>query len=85
MKAEDSKKPEKKEREGKRAKVTSLSTPGNQTDSQGDVSGASTPVPPAPPKLPPCVVCKRMEPKSSMARCKNCTFSAHSGESSRQG
>lgn len=43
-------------------------------------SGASTPVPAPPPKLPPCAVCKRMEPKSLMARCKTCTFSVHAGE-----
>ncbi|ORX34360.1 hypothetical protein BD324DRAFT_635569 [Kockovaella imperatae] len=42
------------------------------------VSGASTPVPPAP-KLPPCASCRRMEPKSNMARCKICTYSVHSG------
>lgn len=43
-------------------------------------SGASTPVPQAPPKLPPCACCRRMEPKSMMARCKNCSFSVHAGE-----
>lgn len=42
-------------------------------------SGTSTPVPGGPPKLPPCSCCKRMEPKASMARCKTCTFSVHSG------
>jgi hypothetical protein len=43
-------------------------------------SGATTPVPLAPPpKLPPCACCRRMDPKSTMARCKTCTFSAHSG------
>lgn len=49
---------------------------------QGDASGTSTPVPAPPPKLPPCACCRRMEPKSTMARCKTCTFSAHAGESS---
>lgn len=42
-------------------------------------SGTSTPVPTGPPKLPPCSCCKRVEPKSTMARCKTCTFSVHSG------
>ena len=42
-------------------------------------SGTATPVPVPAPKLPPCALCRRMEPKSSMARCKTCTFSAHAG------
>ncbi|EIW68698.1 hypothetical protein TREMEDRAFT_31780 [Tremella mesenterica DSM 1558] len=64
VKAEDSKRPEKKERELKKSK--------------GEASGTATPVPTPAPKLPPCAMCKRMEPKSSMARCKTCTFSVHS-------
>jgi hypothetical protein len=35
---------------------------------------------PVPPKLPPCAWCRKMEPKASMARCKTCTFSVHSGK-----
>lgn len=46
----------------------------------GDTSSTATPAPPPPPKLPPCSFCRKMEPKGSMARCKTCTFSAHSGE-----
>ena len=62
----DDKRPEKKE--AKRTK--------------DDRSGASsTPIPLvlAPPKLPPCACCRRMEPKATMARCKKCTFAAHAG------
>lgn len=48
---------------------------------KGDTgSGASTPVPQSAPKLPPCVCCRKMEPKANMARCKTCTFSVHAGE-----
>ncbi|WVQ84001.1 hypothetical protein IAT38_006146 [Cryptococcus sp. DSM 104549] len=47
--------------------------------SKGDNSGTATPVPPAAPKLPSCACCKRMEPKSMMARCKTCTFAVHAG------
>lgn len=39
-------------------------------------SGASTPAPVAL-KAPPCALCRRVEPKAAMARCKTCTFSAH--------
>lgn len=67
VKAEDAKRPEKKEPKGRRGV-------------KGDTaSGASTPVPSSAPKLPPCSCCRKMEPKSTMARCKTCTFSAHSG------
>ncbi|KAL1409778.1 putative PHD type zinc finger protein with BAH domain-containing protein [Vanrija albida] len=49
------------------------------TKRKGDTaSGASTPVPTGPPKLPPCSSCKKMEPKAAMARCKTCTYSVHS-------
>ncbi|WWC59192.1 uncharacterized protein I303_101741 [Kwoniella dejecticola CBS 10117] len=65
VKSEDSKKEPKKDTIAKKAK--------------GDASGTATPVPPPPPKLPPCANCKKMEPKSMMARCKNCTYSVHSG------
>lgn len=66
-KAEDAKRPEKKELKGRRGV-------------KGDTaSGASTPVPMSAPKLPPCACCRKMEPKAQMARCKTCTFSAHAG------
>lgn len=86
VKAEDSKKPEKKDvaasKKGAKVSLRKCSVSSRDiADStlQGEVSGTSTPVP-APPKLPPCACCRRMEPKSMMARCKNCTFSAHSGK-----
>ncbi|WWC87223.1 uncharacterized protein L201_002111 [Kwoniella dendrophila CBS 6074] len=65
VKSEDSKKDIKKDAAQKKAK--------------GDGSGTATPVPLPPPKLPPCANCKKMEPKAMMARCKNCTYSVHSG------
>ncbi|KAL7424387.1 putative PHD type zinc finger protein with BAH domain-containing protein [Cryptotrichosporon argae] len=65
-KAEDSKLPNKDKAAGKRAKSDAA-------------SGTATPVPAAPPKLPPCACCRRMEPKATMARCKTCTFSVHAG------
>lgn len=66
-KAEDAKRDYRKEPKSRR---------GAKADS---ASGTSTPVPQGPPKLPPCSLCRRMEPKASMARCKTCTFSAHAG------
>lgn len=83
-KADDSKKSDKKDIIilSRKGKVSIHRLVSGLTDrEQGDTSGASTPVPLPPPKLPPCVCCRRMEPKSTMARCKTCTFSAHSGQS----
>ncbi|KAK4688923.1 hypothetical protein P7C73_g1187, partial [Tremellales sp. Uapishka_1] len=67
IKAEDSKRTDKKDEKAGTKK------------GKADSNGTSTPVPPPPPRLPPCACCKRMEPKASMARCKSCTFSVHSG------
>lgn len=77
VKSEDAKKPEKKEAGvgGKKGKGAAV---------DGSNSGASTPAPaPQAPKLPPCACCRRMEPKSMMARCKTCTFAVHAGECGR--
>lgn len=76
VKSEDAKKPEKKEggMGGKKGK--------GPAGADGSNSGASTPAPTTQaPKLPPCACCRRMEPKSMMARCKTCTFAVHSGKS----
>lgn len=45
-------------------------------------SKSSTPPPPLPPppKVVPCCLCLKMEPKL-IARCKNCTFAIHPGQS----
>ncbi|RSH90248.1 putative PHD type zinc finger protein with BAH domain-containing protein [Saitozyma podzolica] len=69
VKADDVKRAEKEKKEA--------AAPRKSRGAEG--SGASTPVPQAPPKLPPCACCRRMEPKSMMARCKNCSFSVHAG------
>lgn len=80
-KAEDSKKPpEKLEPKTKKQKVGHGLTIW-LTRQIGDTSSTATPAPPPPPKLPPCSFCRKNEPKASMARCKTCTFSVHSGES----
>lgn len=77
-KAEDSKKPEKKEQKKKVSLCCLIDK--LFVDIQTDAGSRAPTPPPPPPKLPPCACCKRMEPKSSMARCKTCTFSVHSGE-----